>query len=350
MVWAIRRTLEWRRFGPAPVTLDPFPGSIGGHVGGTIDLNMPFDPSARFRLTLMNIYSYESGDSQSEKAKWQDAVVAHAEPGGTGTRLTFRFDVPEGLHASDVERRNNHYIWRLNLSADLSGTDLNRDYEIPVYATAQQSRLLSRIAVERGRAAQSSMDAQSVRDIVNLGHGAMGKRMFFPMGRFLGASIGGLIVGGIFAAAGWYLIFKEGQAIFGSIFGGIGSLIALWCIYAIFKSLEVRLEGSRIVTVRRWLGVPVSRKSVQAGDIVKLEKKNYLKTQSGGRHIIYYNIVATSRDGNKLTLGEGFEGESQANAAIELISREFGIRVPAGKRPHDSDDGFLGADVLTADN
>ena len=26
------------RFGPAPVTLDPFPGSIGGHVGGTIDL------------------------------------------------------------------------------------------------------------------------------------------------------------------------------------------------------------------------------------------------------------------------------------------------------------------------
>ena len=33
LAWAVRRTLEWRRFGPAPVTLDPFPGSIGGHVG-----------------------------------------------------------------------------------------------------------------------------------------------------------------------------------------------------------------------------------------------------------------------------------------------------------------------------
>ena len=35
ITWAVKRTLEWRRFGPAPVTLDPFPGSIGGHVGGT---------------------------------------------------------------------------------------------------------------------------------------------------------------------------------------------------------------------------------------------------------------------------------------------------------------------------
>ena len=39
LIWALRRTFEWRRFGPAPVTLDPFPGSIGGHVGGTVDIN-----------------------------------------------------------------------------------------------------------------------------------------------------------------------------------------------------------------------------------------------------------------------------------------------------------------------
>ena len=85
LTWAVRRTLEWRRFGPAPVTLDPFPGSIGGHVGGTIDLNLPYDSTAKFRATLTNLYSYVSGSgknrSRKEEAKWQDELVAHAAPG-----------------------------------------------------------------------------------------------------------------------------------------------------------------------------------------------------------------------------------------------------------------------------
>ena len=88
LVWAVRRTLEWRRFGPVPVTLDPFPGSIGGHVGGTVDLAVPFDPSLRVEATLTGLESYVSGSgrnrSRRERAKWQDARLAHAEPGGRG--------------------------------------------------------------------------------------------------------------------------------------------------------------------------------------------------------------------------------------------------------------------------
>lgn len=111
LVWAIRRTREWRRFGPAPVSLDPFPGSIGGHVGGTIDLAVPFDPAARF-------------------------------------------DVPEGLDESDAVKKNDrHHLWRLNLSAELPGADLDRDYEIPVYATAAASRRLSDRALSEANAA-----------------------------------------------------------------------------------------------------------------------------------------------------------------------------------------------------
>ena len=90
----------------APVTLDPFPGSIGGHVGGTVDINLPFDQNAKFLLTLTNIHRYVSGSgknrSRQEKARWQDVIVAHAEPGSKGTRLTFRFDVPEGLQGLGI--------------------------------------------------------------------------------------------------------------------------------------------------------------------------------------------------------------------------------------------------------
>ena len=352
LVWAIRRTLEWRRFGPAPVSLDPFPGSIGGHVGGTIDLNMPFDSIARFQVTLNNLHHYYSGSgedrSRKEKAVWQDRLVAHVEPGGRGTRLTFRFDVPDDLEPSDVEHGDSYHTWRLNVQAELEGTDFDRDYEIPVFATATQSRHLSHRVVAAARAEQDKIDDKAVNDIVNLQFDAGGRRMLFPMFRHVGSSLGGLFVGAIFAGAGYWLIFEEGQRIFGSIFGGMGVLIALVCAYVMLNSLEVSRDGTGIKTVRRLLGIPVSRKRISQGDFKRFKKKSTMQTQSGGKHVMYYSVYAVDRQGNKIVVGEGFKGESEANAAIRLIAREFGLRERAADSDSRGDrDELLGPEVLT---
>jgi hypothetical protein len=69
ITWAVKSTLEWNRFGPAPVTLDPFPGSIGGHVGGTIDVNLPYDSNTQFSLTLTSLHSYISGSGKNRSRK-----------------------------------------------------------------------------------------------------------------------------------------------------------------------------------------------------------------------------------------------------------------------------------------
>jgi len=329
LVWAVRRSLEWATFGPAPVTLDPFPGSIGGHVGGTIDLNIPFNAKHEFAVTLTNIHSYTSGSGknrrQSEKAVWQKNLIAHAQPRANGTRLTFRFDVAEDCRASDTEKDDSYYIWRLNLSATLPGADLDRDYELPVYATAERSKFLSSIAVDHSENLQRAADDKSVRDVVNLESTSSGKRMFFPAGRHFGSAIGGFLVGAIFTAAGWFLIFSEGHTVFGSVFGGIGGLLALGCLYMMCNSLEVLQADRKILTVRRLLGIPVSRKSMHRDAFQRFRKDKSLKTQSGSKHVVYYSVAAIDRHGNKLVVGEGFKGENEADAAIRLISEEFGL-------------------------
>ena len=346
LIWALRRTFEWRRFGPAPVTLDPFPGSIGGHVGGTIDVNLPFDQDNKFQLTLTNVHSYVSGSgknrSRKESAKWQDVIVAHAEPGAKGTRLTFRFDVPEGLRESDTEQGDSYYLWRLNVSADIPGTDIDRDYEIPVYATRETSRFLSGHAVERARSEQAIVNEQAVRRLINLEYTPTGKRLLFPMGRMLGPSLIGLLVGPIFAAAGWFLVFHEKQTVFGSIFGGIGLLVAVSCFYAIFNSLEVVQTSLGIKTVRRLLGIPIRAVELRRDDIRRLEKKTTMQSQSGKRHVVYYKVCAVDGSGKKHDIGLGFRGESQANAAMQLIAKEFGLRVPEDEPPLADDEDPLG--------
>jgi len=328
-IWAIRLTLEWRRFGRTPVVLDPFPGSIGGHVGGTIDLGLTFDAAHEFQLTLTNIHSYMSGSgknrSRKESAEWQDAIVAHAEPGNRGTKLTFRFDVPDGERESDAEQDDSYYLWRLNLSAELEGTDIDRSYEIPVYATAAHSRNLSKLAVERGRDKQTAAADKAVLNVVKLKQYAIGRRMFYPIGRNIGASLVGFVVGSVFASVGGFLIVSEGLRLFGTVFGGIGALVAIGTIYSMANSLEVSRDATGINTVRRVFGIPVKRRHMSSHAFVRFLKDSKYQSSGGGKHVMHYSIYALDTHGSKITVGEGFKGESVANAAIRLISRELGL-------------------------
>ena len=352
IVWAIRRTREWRRFGPTPVTLDPFPGAIGGHVGGTIDIRLPFDSTARYKLTLTSVKSYISGSgkhrSRKEKATWQDAQLAHAEPGMDGTRLTFRFDVPDELDESDADQGGDSYqVWRLNLNAELPGADLDRDFEIPVYATGAVSRELPERVVESVRVEQDKLDDQAVKDRFEVAFGPAGKSIRYPMGRNLGPAIGGFLVGAVFAGAGWFLIVSEGQTLFGAVFGGMGALIATGSLYVVLNSLQVSREGAYVSTVRRIVGLPVSRKRVRSDDIVRFSKKSNMQTQSGRRHIMHYSIYVHDGAGQKVCVGEGFRGEGEADAAIRLMSRELSLSPRDGLEADGEVDEF---DALAADN
>lgn len=352
IAWALRQTLEWKRFGAAPVKLDPFPGSIGGHVGGTIDLNLPYDAGARFSMTLTSLRSYVSGTgknrSRRERAEWQDTQLAHVAPGMTGSRLSFRFDVPEHLRESDADQsEESYYLWRLNLKGDLAGIDIDRSYEIPVYATGRESTALSEISIEQARSEQSKMDRQVVGKLVNLTYDAGGPTLHFPMGRNLFGGSVGVLIGAIFAGAGWYLVSHEGHPIMGGVFGLVGLLIVVASLYSILNSLTVFQDGDRIRTVRRVLGIPMRRQQMRRSDIVGLKKKASAKTNSGKRHVIYYSISAIDGNGGEMVVGEGFKGSSQADEAAGFIAGSFGLTSGNGARDQGTAAGEY--DLLTAD-
>jgi hypothetical protein len=352
ITWAVKSTLEWNRFGPAPVTLDPFPGSIGGHVGGTIDVNLPYDATTKFSLTLTNLRSYVSGSgknrSRKESAEWQDTQVAHTSAGVKGSRLSFRFTVPEGLEESAADQsEDSYYLWRLNVKADLPGVDIDRDYEIPVYATGESSVQLSEFKIEQAQSEQNKIDVAVIENLVNLNYGAGGRAMRFPMGRNLLSGFSGLIFGAIFAGAGWYLIKYESHPFMGGLFGLMGLLILISAFYAVLNSLEIMQEGGDIVTVRRILGIPVKRGRMRRADFVRFKKKASSRTQSGKRHTIHYTISAVDNSGQTLVVGEGFKGAGQADAAADYIARQFGL-TPRKESP-ESDSAIDDYNLLATD-
>ena len=337
IVWAIRRTREWTRFGATPLEMDPFPGSIGGHVGGTIDLKLPFDHTHRFKMTLTCVHSYVSGSgknrSRRESAKWQETLIGHAESAMSGTRLTFRFDVPDGLQASDADPEDDSYhLWRLNVHADLPGADYDRNFEIPVYATAAQSSRISQFAVQKARTEQDRLDESSVTARIQERSGPYGRTHFYPAGRRVGAGIAGTLFGAAFAGPGVYILLEGISWFMGSIFAFVGGIIFLFSMYSMLNSLEVFERSGRLVSIRRVLGIKVSEADMLKSDISRLKKKSTMKAQSGGKHTIYYEISAIGNSGQKMVLGEGFQGDNEARAAMRVISNAFGLRVPEERR------------------
>lgn len=327
LYWAIRQTLEWRKFGPSPVVLDPFPAAIGGQAGGTIELPVPFDSAHVFNITLAAIHSFESGSgknrSRRERVAWQQSVVAYAEPGMDGTRLQFRFDIPEGLPPSDADQDGAYHLWRLSVQADLPGVDVDRHYEIPAYPATTKSRIGDRAAQASSAATKTKAEGDARNRII-----MRGDDMFYPMGRNALSCLIGILVGGLFAGIGVFLFAKKDAWFIGAIFGGLGALLFTGCVYAIANSLTVRRDsmGSGIETVRRLFGIPIKSHYAAIDDIASLHSDSSSAGQRGGRQVKFYRIYGKLKQGGDITLGESFEGEAEAEAAITFIREKLGIR------------------------
>lgn len=330
LVWAVRATRAWRRFGAAPVTLDPFPGAIGGHVGGRLEIRLPYDPAARFEASLTALSSYLSGNGKNrkrrEKAVWQDTRLALAEPGGAGTRVVFRFEVPDDLPESDALRESDSYtLWRLNLRSELAGTDFDRDYDIPVYATGARSSGIEGDGLAAADAAHAKFAGRRILERFHFERTGAGARLFFPMGRHLSPALGGLAIGLAFSVAGYYIATAADSPIFGSVFGGVGGLVALACACALLNSLEVSVVNGELVSLRRVAGVRVRRRTLPRQDFAGFRSASTMQSRSGSRHTVYYTLYATDGAGREIVVGEGFRGHSEAETAARFVAREFSL-------------------------
>lgn len=331
LVWSVRKTLEWRRFGNAPVTLDPFPGGIGGHVGGHIDLPLPHDPDTRFLVTLTSLRSYEvrdsDGRSQREEIKWQKTLSAYTESGIHGTRVVFRFDVPAGLQPSNAEKPSpEYYLWRLNVRAEIAGTDVDRDYEIPVYATAQKSRHIPERVAEQLEKSTQDLQQKEARAKILLRPGTLGEDMVYPMGRNISSAITLALVGAAFLGSGYFMTFRAGIHVIGEIFLFVGVLLFPCGLYMPLNSLTVsRGTSGEVVSVRRILGIPVKRGSVMPADIHAIEAVSNFGTTTNGIHVKHYTVYGELGGKKRIVLGEGFHGQGEADAAIAMIRDRLGL-------------------------
>jgi hypothetical protein len=318
VAWAL---LGWRKFGPTPLVLDPFPGSIGGHVGGWVDTRIPFSAAQRFDVKLACMRSSVTGSGKnrkrSESVHWQTDGACHSERSGTGTQLFFRFTVPDGLPAAGLPRTGTYYLWRLSVACELEGPDFSRSYDIPVFATAQQSSL------HRGtetHAATQDLAMEGLESIAEFRPVPGGIEALFPALQRPGRGIAALLFGGLFAGIGIGVGYaKDGGVVIPVVFFLVGTLILGYGIWYLAKSLLVGVTSEGLRCRRFLFGYPMKTRQLARADFSRFEIDRTASSSSGNKTTVYYQLHARGRDGVSLPVGERLTGRAEA----ELLKDTF---------------------------
>jgi hypothetical protein len=326
VILAIKATRRWRRIGPTPLTLDPYPGSIGGQVGGVIETHIPFRTAHQFPITLSCLYSYVSGSgknrSRSESIKWQADGFAESEPSGGGSRLRFCFDVPADLPESQQPAEDYH-LWRLNLKSEGMNVNLDRNFLLPVFSTAEQSR---HIKVTSGShpLAQEKREAQ-IESVMDMRQVPAGLELNFPRWRNAGPKISGTIFGLLFFGAGMLAGSFGAPLLFPIIFGLIGGAMVLGGLYYLFNSLAVVIGRDGIHSQRKLLGLTIGQYRAEAAAVQELRIHRSGSMSSGNEHQVFYSVKAHLNNGNSITVAESLIGQQAAEQAAEAIALYSGF-------------------------
>lgn len=316
--WTKQR-LNLKATGVMPLTLDPYPGSIGGQLGGTIKLaNRNPSELLSSEIIVACVRTSKSGKNTTTSLIWQNNMVPSAKVSAEGTDISFCFDIPADLPESQPSDSMPHTTWRLNLSLSFQdGFEIAREYvDLPVFETATQSRFLSKQAFASSSAATAQANSTAVDAIIDVQEDSSGYRLYYPAGRQrwgLALCLFGLMFVGIGLAIP--------DLIFNIIFPAVGGLCAVLGFYFFANALDVRIGAEGITSTRTLLGITIRTRFIPSFSFKEFREKKTHSTSSGRKHTQYYSIIAHGQGGEKAVVAEGLKSNGEAQAAIEKLNQ-----------------------------
>jgi hypothetical protein len=333
---AFARTRDWLRVGRLELSLDPFPGSLGGDVGGSVDLPIRYNIGRRFRVALAcsRLYETDSGDSRStsEKVLWDRNGIADTQPSITGTKVSFRFTPPADLPESEA-KSDDYRRWAVRIRTDEDKPSFDRLFVIPVFATgAEQSR--ERIKDSHETLVDVPMPTLPARGMrmertpygVDLSFFAFrnsGIKLVFGIFGMACLVVSGFLGGFLIelGSDGVIVLFMTAIAGFMAlVFGLIGLLLVVLFVWEIGNSFTARITRDEIAVSRRFFGIPIGRRRISTNALTSLDWKVGARSGRGAGSTKYQRLVAHSSTNKKLTIADGIRDPAVARHIEKTIA------------------------------
>lgn len=324
LVWAIRASRDAWRFRSVRLVLDPFPGALGGDVGGSLVVPLAFVGSRSFALTLdcrLHTSRQSGGETETvEHLIWETRGAARSERHADGTRLSFRFELPRDLPAS-----GGQHVWRLSIASSGDSPRFVRQFEIPVQPTGARSAQLRQDAAQHPEA-QRALDAQ----IAALGRIEPlhdGVRIHLPAARAPRKSLQWLVITLSFGGVGVFLAQQhDAPLVLQLAFSLVGAGFLLLTLYSLGNSLRVQIDARGLRAERRLFGIPLSRHDVARRELRHFALRQSYQSQTGTRRETTYRLVVETTADRAITVADSLDGQPLAEALLERLSEQCGLK------------------------
>lgn len=333
---------QWSAFGRLSMTLDPYPGSIGGDVGGFLQLPIAWQPGYDFKISINCIHHTisRSGKNSSHKQHviWKKHAAVEYKPSAAGISLKFKCPIDEGLQESTPKSGHSYYRWAAHIKGQnkQSAIKLDREFDIPVFKlkTAQTSRLYI-------ISPTPEMDIEQIsEEQVQIKQKTRSLELMYSPSRYASMAKVLLLFSLFFLCATGFLVYGTWSEIeqsnsFTFFIAGVSGFISL--IFAIvgltMLGLAIHLLSSHLQVLINSSGIKVNSRSflrnstklATFSEIDTISKKTKVSSGRGSSATLYYTITALLKNGQKVILGNGIKGQLAADSLIKLIKKQISM-------------------------
>jgi len=327
LVWAVRATLRYRKYGVSRLELSTIPGVVGRTLTGMVRAPARMQPEGGFQVTLSCVRRVTTGgedNSTSESILWQEERWAMGEPSRTATametHIPVAFRLPADAQACDATDSNNRVLWRLRLSATVPGVDYESQFEVPVFRTSASDQPLSadeeRITQDPLAGAGYQQPADS-RIVVTSNR--RGTEVLFPAARNPGAATSLTFFLLLWLGSIAVQIHLRAPLVFPIVTGIFGLLIFVGVLDLWLQVSRVNVDAGTLTWATAYLS-PGRERTLPASEIADVIAS--IGMQAGTT--AYYDVAVVRKNGKKIKVGHSVRDKREAEWLAGTIRKALG--------------------------
>ncbi len=319
LLWqAFKKKRQIRDLGEIRLNMDPFPASIGGEVGGSIDLPVRYSADNVFLVSLRCDRGIKRDDDTHMELMWDERGYATSMPIGTGTRIAFRFAVPANQKSS-----SNVHVWTVRVTAELPGLELDRSFIIPVLRDDRPRHSQLRVPLACEFKPPMELPSRTVR----IRRHPAGVQLLFPCRRNAKSALLSAFFSAWFLGGVAIIVVKDpgAEAVMLPLFGLIGGGLLLYSVWLSGNSIEVSAGAGELNIVRRFMGFSLPASRIAAVAVRRVEPVRSGARRTGTCAMLLYRITAHCSDGSGITVGDGVEGRRVAEEVAGQLREACGV-------------------------
>ena len=316
LVWAVRSTLRYRKYGVSRLELSSVPCVIGRTMVGMVRAPARMQPDDGFQVTLSCVRLVTTGGGEdrptSERILWQEEQRVLGESSRTATametHISVAFRLPADAEPCDDSDPDSRVVWRLHLTGSMPGVDYQSHFEVPVFRTPASDQPLSADEKRITQAAHTDADYQQPLDSrIVVTSNTRGTEILFPAARNPGAATSLTLFLLLWLGCIALQMYFHAPLLFPIVTGLFGVLILIGVLDLWLEVSRVSVDAGTLTWAKGYI-FPAGEHTVGASEIAGVTAS--IGMQAGTTP--YYDVEIVRKNSKKIKVGRSVRNKQEA--------------------------------------